>query len=171
MEAGAAPVAELLGAGAGGREAVSAPREASDALQRVGRQLLLRRQLALVRDVLHRAAAAAIDDRARGIDATATSLQDAQRPGPLEPALSGQLRLDHVARSCTAQEDDAAFVSRQRLAAVHHSLGRQGDPHAGGRARSLGSLPTNLPTNAPVSTPTSRSSMPIPRSSTPAPLA
>src|SRR3989442_6245937 len=106
MEAGAAPVAELPRAGDDGSELVTAPREAADALQRVGRQLLLRRQLRLVFDVLHRAAAAAIDDRARGIDASATSLQDAQRPSQLEPALSGQLHLDPVARSCTEQEDD-----------------------------------------------------------------
>src|SRR3989475_7498809 len=106
MEAGAAPVAELPRAGDDGSELVAVPCEAADALQGVGRQLLLRRQLGLVGDVLHRAAAAAIDDGARGIDVNTAPLQDAQGAGPLEAALAGQLRLDHVAWSCTAQEYD-----------------------------------------------------------------
>src|SRR5207237_9685636 len=93
MEAGAAPVAELPRAGDDGIELVTAPREAADALQRVGRQLLFRRQLGLVRAVLHRAAAAATDDRARGVDASAASLQDAQRRGPFAAAVSGQRAL------------------------------------------------------------------------------
>src|SRR5438132_14383103 len=92
MEAGAAPVAELPRAGDDGSELVTAPWEAAHALQRVGRQLLLRRQLGLVRDLLHRAAAAAVDDPARGLDANATPDDGAQPPRPLEAALAREPR-------------------------------------------------------------------------------
>src|SRR5207237_10668106 len=87
MEAGAAPVAELPRAGDDGSELVTAPCEAADALQRVGGELLLRRQLALVRLVVAPEAAAAHDEPSGAREANRSDREERAQPGQRQPAI------------------------------------------------------------------------------------
>ena len=142
MEPRPPPVTKLAGAGNDGAELVAPAGEPADALQRVGRQLLLGGELRFIRHVLQRASTATLDDGARRIDVRGAPLDDAQGARPLETPFSGQLRLDAVPGRGAAQEDDAPLVAGQRLAAMHDRLGLQYDFHAGARERSCESFST-----------------------------
>ena len=99
MQARSPPVPELQRARNDGRQLVAATGESADALQRVRGELLLGRELGRVGEVLYGAPAAAIDDGAGRLHARLAPLHDPERARPLEPALSGELRLNRVAGS------------------------------------------------------------------------
>ena len=124
MEAGPAAVAELQRARDQRRNLDRPGREAADADERVLHQRGLGLALRAGRDVLDGAAAAAVDDRARRIDARRPRLHDPHHPGAQEPGvaevarLAGKLRLDEVAGHASRDEHDASRDAGERVAAV-----------------------------------------------------
>src|SRR5439155_10366866 len=131
------------------------------------RQRLLGGELRLVRDLLHGAAAAEIDDRTGRIHARRAPLEYARRARALEAGRpTSELRLHQISRRRPAEEDDPALVARERLAAMHDRFDLE---RYAGRARSWVSFSTICPTSFFVSSSGLTNSMPIPGSSTPGP--